>query len=335
MLRFAARRIVTLVPVLVGLTMLVFAIGRLLPGDPIGLAAGPHASPELLSALARQFGLDRPIPVQYWIYLTGLVHGDWGTSILTRRPVAADIATYLPATLELTVAAMTIAILAGIPAGMIAALGRDRWPDHVARTASLAVVSVPSFFTGLLLQLGLAMTTSWLPLGGRFPITEDPPSFVTGFLMLDSLLAGDLPAFGIAVLHLVLPALTLSFPALTTTTRMMRTTTIEVLQQDYVVTERALGLSCRLILLKYVFKNALSATTTMLGLSFGWMLGGTVLVETVFDWPGIGLYATQAIVTQDFAPVMGVVLVVGTLFVLANLAVDLLYGVLNPKVRFD
>jgi peptide/nickel transport system permease protein len=205
----------------------------------------------------------------------------------------------------------------------------------MSRAVSLGAISMPRFFLGLLLQLAFAMWLGWLPLGGRFPLTEDPPPFVTGFLTIDSLAAGDLRAFGIALSYLALPAFATCLSPLATITRMMRATTLEVLQQDYVLTERALGLSQRLIVFKYVLKNAMSATLTVIGLYFGWLLGGTVLVETVFDWPGIGLYATKAIVTQDFMPVIGVTLLIGMLFVAANLVVDLLYGVLNPKVRFE
>lgn len=335
MLRFALRRLLLLIPVLVGLTLLVFAISRLLPGDPVALAAGPNASAAEIADLAREFGLDKPLPVQYWNYATGLLVGDWGQSIFTRRPVMEDLKAYLPATLELVIAAMLLAIVIGIPAGLLAAVYRDRWPDYMSRAVSLGAISMPRFFLGLLLQLGFAMWLGWLPLGGRFPLTEDPPPFVTGFLTVDSLLAGNLAAFGTALAYLALPAIATCLSPLATITRMMRATTLEVLQQDYVLTERALGLSQRLILFKYVLKNAMSATLTVIGLYFGWLLGGTVLVETIFDWPGIGLYATKAIVTQDFMPVMGVTLMIGVLFVSVNLVVDMLYGVLNPKVRYE
>jgi peptide/nickel transport system permease protein len=230
---------------------------------------------------------------------------------------------------------MLLAVVIGIPAGLVAAVNRDRWPDYLSRVVSLGAISMPRFFLGLLLQIAFAMWLGWLPLGGRFPLTEDPPAFVTGFLTIDSLLAGDLRAFAIALQYLTLPAFAMCLSPLATITRMMRASTIEVLQQDYVLTERALGLSHRRILYKYVLKNAMSATLTVIGLYVGWLLGGTVLVETVFDWPGIGLYATKAIVTQDFMPVIGVTLAIGIIFIAANLVVDLLYGVLNPKVRYE
>jgi peptide/nickel transport system permease protein len=334
MLAFALRRIVLLIPVLIGLTILVFAIARLLPGDPVALAAGPNATPAEIAAYGKEFGLDRPIVEQYWHYATGLLRGDWGVSIYTRRPVSEDLAAYLPATLELVFAAMLLAIIIGIPAGLMAAVYRDRWPDYVSRVVSLGAISMPRFFLGLLLQLGFAMWFDLLPLGGRFPLTEDPPAFVTGFLTIDALIARDLSAFGVALKYLLLPTVAMSLSPLATITRMMRASTIEVLQQDYVLTERALGLSQRLIVFKYVLRNAVSATLTVIGLYFGWLLGGTVLVETVFDWPGIGLYATKAVVTQDFMPVIGVTLCIGFMFVAVNLIVDMLYGVINPRVRY-
>jgi peptide/nickel transport system permease protein len=335
MLRFLTLRLLLTLPVLLGLTALVFAIARLLPGDPVALAAGPNATPAEIAEYGRQFGLDKPLWVQYWTYLTGLLHGDFGVSIFTHRPVLDDLVAYLPATLELVLAAMALAMLIGIPAGLWAAVHNNRWPDYVTRVLGLSSISMPRFFLGLVLQLVFAMLLGWLPLGGRFPITEDPPALVTGFLTIDALLAGDLHALGVALQHLAMPALAMSLSPMATLLRMMRASTLEVLQQDYVLTERALGLPQRLIVLKYVARNAISSTLTVTGLYFGWLLGGSVLVETVFDWPGLGLYATQSVLTQDFMAVIGVTLVIGVLFVAANLVIDLLYGVVNPKVRLQ
>ena len=334
MLRYTLRRLILLVPVLVGLSLLVFTISNVLPGDPVKLAAGPQATQAEIDSLARELGMDQPLPVRYWTYVTGLVQGDWGQSVLTRRPVWDDHKIYLPATLELVIAALALAVVVGIPAGLMSAVYANRWPDYVSRVLSLGAISMPRFFLGLILQLALAMWLGWLPLGGRYPIIDEPPPTLTGFLTIDALASGNGTAFLVALQHLLLPAFAMSLSPLATITRMMRATTIEVLQQDYVLTERALGLSQRLIVFKYVLKNAMSASLTVIGLYVGWLLGGTVLVETVFDWPGVGLYATKAIVTQDFMPVMGVTLAIGTIFILANLVVDLLYGLLNPKVRY-
>jgi len=335
MLPFVIRRFLLLIPVFIGLSMLVFVIGRLLPGDPVQLAAGPHATREEIAALAAEFGLDQPLPVQYLAYAKGLAIGDWGRSIQSRQPVIDDLKTFMPATLELVIAAMIVAILIGIPTGLLAAVYRDRWPDTLSRAVSLGAISIPRFFLGLLLQLALAMWLGLLPLGGRLPITAEPPPFLTGFLLIDTLVARDFSTFFLALQHMAMPAVALSLSPLATIMRMMRASTLEVLSQDYVLTARALGLSQRLIIFKYVLKNALSASLTVIGLYFGWLLGGTVLVETVFDWPGIGLYATRAITTQDFMPVMGVTLCIGLIFVAVNLLVDLAYGLVNPKVRLS
>ena len=333
MFAYILRRIVLLVPVLLGLSIRVFTIGRLLPGDPVLLAAGPNASKQEVAALAAEFGLDQPIPVQYWRYLTGLLHGDWGRSLQTRGPVIDDLKVYLPATLELVLAAMLLAVVAGIPLGLLSAVRRNSWVDYLVRLLSLASISMPRFFLGLLLQLVFAMWLGWAALGGRFPLTGTPPPTVTGMLTLDSLIAGDMAALSLALQHLALPAIAMSLSPLATITRMMRASTMEVLQQDYVLTARALGIPPGKLLFKHVLRNALSSTLTVIGLYFGWLLGGTVLVETVFDWPGIGLYATKSILTQDFMPVMGVVLCIGTLFVLFNLLIDLSYGLVNPRVK--
>lgn len=335
MLHFILRRILLLIPVIVGLTIIMFAIARLLPGDPVALAAGPNATKAEIAALAAEYGLDKPIWVQYANYVSGLAHGDLGTSLLTRRPVAADIAAYLPATLELVFAAMFIAVVVGIPLGLVTAVWRNRWPDYLAQVGAIGAISMPRFFLGLLLQLCFAMWLMWLPLGGRLPIVVIPPPTVTGFLTIDSLIAGNWSAFVMSLRHLALPAIAMSLSPLATIMRMMRSSTIEVMQQDYVMTARALGLPSRKIIIKYVARNAVSATLTVIGLYFGWLLGGTVLVETVFDWPGLGLYATKAIVSQDMMPVIGVALVIGLLFVFANLVIDVLYGVINPKVRYS
>jgi peptide/nickel transport system permease protein len=332
-LTYILRRLVLLIPVLLGLSMMVFVIGRLLPGDPVMLAAGPNASAQEMAALSAEFGLDQPIALQYGRYLAGLLQGNWGRSLQTRGPVLEDLRVYLPATMELVIAAMAFAFVAGILLGLVAAVWRNSWVDYLVRLLSLASISMPRFFLGLLLQLVFAMWLGWTALGGRFPLTGSPPPVVTGMLTIDSLLAGDMSALLLALQHLALPAIAMSLSPLATITRMMRASTLEVLQQDYVLTARALGIPPGKLLFKHVLRNALSSTLTVIGLYFGWLLGGTVLVETVFDWPGIGLYATKSILTQDFMPVMGVVLCIGTMFVLFNLVIDILYGVINPKVQ--
>jgi peptide/nickel transport system permease protein len=335
MLTFLARRLLLVIPTLIGLSILLFVISRLLPGDPIALAAGPQASPAEIAALRAQFGLDQPVWVQYLRYVTGLLHGDLGRSVMTQRPVAADLLTFLPATIELVVVALFLAVVIGVPCGLLAAVWRNGPFDYFARFLSLFSLSTPPFFSGLLLQIAFGMTLRLLPVSGRFSMMELPPDPVTGFMTIDSLIAGDLNAFGNSLVYLLLPAVTLSLSPMATLIGVMRSSTLGVLQQDYVRTARAFGLSPAKIVFKYVFKNAFSATLTMIGLHFGWLLGGTVVVETVFDWPGIGLYATKAIVSQDFMPVVGVALAVGALFIAVNIVVDLLYFVLNPKITAE
>jgi peptide/nickel transport system permease protein len=332
MLSFVVRRVVLLVPVFIGLSFLVFVIARILPGDPVQLAAGPHATKDEIAALRTEFGLDQPLIVQYINYAKGLAGGDWGRSIQSRQPVLTELKAYLPATLELVVAAMLVAVVVGIPLGLLSAVYRDRWPDVLSRAVSLGAISIPRFFLGLLLQLCFAMWLGWLPLGGRLPIILSPPPHWTGFYTIDTLIAGDFAGFWLVLQYMLMPAVALSLSPLATITRMMRASTLEVLSQDYVLTARALGLSQWLIVFKYVLKNALSASLTVIGLYFGWLLGGTVLVETVFDWPGIGLYATKAITSQDFMPIMGVTLCIGLVFVTVSLLVDVAYGFINPKV---
>ncbi|GHC78301.1 ABC transporter permease [Limoniibacter endophyticus] len=334
MLLYAVRRLIFLIPMLIGLTIIVFAIARLLPGDPVALAAGPNATPAVIESVRKEFGLDKPIPMQYWDYVTGLVQGDWGVSIFTRRPVFEDIMTFLPATLELVAAAMLLAIVIGIPLGLAAAVYRNGFIDYLTRTVALGGIAMPRFFLGLLLQLMFVAWLDLLPLSGRYPLIEIAPEHITGFYTIDSILAGDWYALSLSLQYLALPAFAMCLSPLATIMRMMRASTIEVMQQDFVLTERALGISQHRILFKYVLKNAMTSTLTVIGLYVSWLLGGTVLVETVFDWPGLGLYATQAILSQDFMPVIGVTLVIAVIYLLTMLIVDLLYGVFNPRVRY-
>jgi peptide/nickel transport system permease protein len=334
MVHYLIRRVLFLIPVLVGLTLLTFTISHLLPGDPVMLVAGPQATREEIQALAQEYGVDQPLPVQYVRYMRNLLVGDFGRSIMTRRQVADDLRIFFPATVELVIAALLIAIVFGIPFGVISAEARDRWPDNLIRIFSLASISSPRFFLALLLQILFGIIIGVLPISGRFPTLLPPPPTVTGMFTLDAALARDWNALGTVLRHMILPAFALSLSPLATITRMMRASVLEALQQDYVLTERALGLPKRLILFKYVFKNAFISTLTVIGLYFGWLLSGSVLVETIFDWPGIGLYATTSIISLDFQPIMGVTLIIGVTFMLVNLTVDLLYGLFDPRIRY-
>ncbi len=331
---FLIRRFLLVLVTLFGLTVVVFAVSHIAPGDPARLAAGPDASPEQVELIRKEFALDRPLPVQYLKYTQGLLQGKFGRSLRTRHDVFDDIKVFLPATLELVFFTMALAAILGILFGILAAAYRDTWVDHLLRLISIGGVAVPMFWLALMLQLLLALKLNLVPSGGRIALTLTPPSTITGFFLVDSLLTGRWATFGSALAHLCLPALVLSSPSLAAVTRMMRADMLDTISKEYVTNARACGLPERLIVAKYVLKNALIPTITLVGLRYGWMLGGTVLVETVFDWPGIGLYAVQSSVASDFMPVMAVTLVIGLNFALANLIVDLLYGVLDPRVRY-
>ena len=330
--RYILRRLLLIVPVIVGISLLTFALSHIVPGDPARLAAGPQAPESTYLQIREQFGLDKPLPVQYWHYLTGLVQGDWGDSILSRRPVLDDLKVYFPATLELVLVAMTIAIAIGIPLGILSAVKADRMPDHIARVVSLVGVSVPAFWLALLLQLFFGLKLGWLPIGSRLDALTAPPTDITGMFLLDSLLTWNWPVFWEALRHIILPALTLSLASLATISRFTRASLLEVLGQDYVRTARAKGLNERSVIVKHALRNAFIPTLTMIGLSFGWSMGGSVLVETVYDWPGIGLYATKSALTLDFMPIIGIALLYGIVFSLINLIVDITYGFLDPRV---
>ena len=330
--RYALRRLLLIVPVLVGVSLLTFALSRVVPGDPARLAAGAQATPEMYEQIRREFGLDDPLPVQYWTYVSGLARGDWGDSILSRRPVAADLRLYWPATLELVLVAMAIAVAVGVPLGVLSAVRADRPTDQVSRLVSLLGVSMPAFWLALLLQIFFGLRLGWLPVSGRLDPMMAAPAGGTGLVLVDAALAGDGAMVRDALAHIVLPALTLSFPALATIARFTRASLLEVLGNDYVRTARAKGLVERRVIFGHGLRNAFIPTLTMIGLSFGWAMGGSVLVETVYDWPGIGLYATRSALTLDFMPIMGIALLYGVVFSLINIVVDVAYGVLDPRV---
>lgn len=328
------RRVILIIPLLIGLSLLTFTVSRVLPGDPVGLAAGPQATAEIKEALRRDFGLDQPLPVQYLTYMSNLLAGDWGRSLYSRREVIADISVYFPATLELTIAAVVIATLLGVPAGVISAIYRNRLPDQVTRILALFFVSFPAFWLAMIFQLIFGLELGWFPIGRRFNALALPPVPITGLLTLDSLLRLDFASLGVALQHLVIPAVVLSFGSLASITRITRAAMLEALDKDYVRMERAIGIPYRVIVTKYVLRNALIATVTIVSLEFGWLLAGAVLVETIFDWPGMGLYAVESSLRLDFQPIMGITIVYGIVFSLINILTDMAYGVLDPRIRY-
>ena len=318
---------------LFGLLCLTFVISHVMPGDPARLAAGPDANQSMVDTLRAKYGLDRPLGVQFAHYVAGLARGDLGESLRSRNAVRDDLVRYFPNTFELVMLALLLAVALGLPLGMLSAVYRDTWIDHWTRVVSVSGVALPAFWLGLMLQLLLALYLGWLPLGGRLGLTATPPAPITHLLFVDAVLRGEWRTLGDALAHAVLPVVTLCFPALASILRVNRAEMLETLGQDYIKTARAQGFSGFRVVTRYALRNAMIPTLTMIGLRYGWMLGGTILVETVFDWPGIGLYAVNAAVSSDFQPIMGVTLLIGLNFMLANLLVDLGYGWLDPRIR--
>lgn len=332
---YLIRRLLLLIPTVIGLSILTFVIARVVPADPAKLAAGPRATPEMVETIRQKYGLDEPLVQQYFTYIGNLVRGDFGESILTQHQVADDLRDRFPVTLELVFAAMALAIVIGVPLGILAAVRQNGWADQIARIFAISAVSVPQFWFGIILQLFLASRLGLLPLSRNYPTRDQPPEKVTGMVTVDSLLAGDFGSFVTAVEHLILPAFVLSISSMAIIMRTLRGDVLETMNQDFVRTARAKGVTERRIISRHVLRNAFIPSLTMIGLSFGWTLGGTVLVEAVFDWPGIGKYAVDAAVRLDFDPIMGVTLIIGIAFILLNLIVDLLYGFLDPRIRYN
>jgi len=331
------RRILLLIPVLIGMTLITFSVSHLIPGDPAALSLGPHAHKDQIVAYRHELGLDRPVYVQYWIYLKDLVHGDFGRSLTTHRPVGEDLREYFPATFELTLIALLITVIMGIPLGIISAVKKDKWPDHISRVFSLTGVSVPIFWLGLLLQMVLSYRLGWLPMNGRVEaqvLAMHPLHTITGLYILDSLITGNWAVLGSCLAHILLPAITLSYASLAVVTRMVRSSMLDVMEQDYVRTARAKGLSERLVVYKHALRNALIPAVTVIGLTFGMLLGGAFLTETIFSWPGMGRYAVGTITSLDFPAIMGVALIVALAYVTANLLVDVFYALIDARIRY-
>lgn len=316
-------------PTVAGLIALVFVVSHLIPADPVALIAGDTATEEQKAAIRALHGFDKPVHVQLANYYLQLLRGDLGKSLFTSRPVADDLFARLPATIELTLAAMLMAVVLGIPLGVLSALRRNSVFDHAVRLLSVSGLAIASFWLGLMLQWLFAMQLGWTPLRGR--IEGFPPPGTSGLLTLDALLAGDLAAFGSAIWHLLLPTVTLGFPALATVVRFTRAGVLETMQSAAVQYQRSMGIPASVIVWKYILRSALTSTVTQIGLLFGILLGGAIVIETVFDWPGIGNYAFNAILQSDYNAVMGFTLYAGVVFILVNLLVDLVHAVIDPR----
>ena len=332
MQRYILRRLGFLLFVIIGVTVLLFVIMYLLPGDPARAAAGPGAKPEQVERIRIKLGLDKPPHIQYLTYMGNLLHGDLGTSIRTRKPVLVELKTYLPASLELALTAMLLNVLVAIPLGVFSALRPGHLADTLSRLFAALGMGMPVFWVALMAQLLVAGKLDLLPFGGRLSTGALPPDHVTGFFLIDALLARDLPLFKDALVHLIMPAATLALPEVAVTSRLTRTSVLDVLLQDYVRTARAKGLHERRVVWVHALKNALLVPLTMVGMQVGWVLGGSLLVESVFSWGGLGFLAFHAIYKRDFPILMGVTIVMCTIFVLSNLVVDILYSYLDPRI---
>ena len=333
MIGFVLRRALLVIPTFIAIAFLTFLAIRLVPGDPIEVRTGERSiTPERLAYFRHELGLDQPVWKQFLDYMGGIAHGNFGVSIVTHEPVIKEFLTLFPATLELALCAVLLALLVGIPAGIIAALNRGKTLDHALMGLALTGFSMPIFWWGLLLILFVSVQLGWTPVSGRIDLLYyfEP---VTGFMLIDSLLSGQPGAFGSAVSHLILPAIVLGTIPLATFARMTRSAMLEVLGEDYVRTARAKGLSPFRVVGLHALRNALIPVVTVIGLQTGVLLGGAVLTEFIFSWPGIGTWLIESIQRRDYPVLQGGILLVSSLVILTNIGVDLLYGVLNPRIR--
>lgn len=333
MLKVLWQRLLMLVLVLACVSIATFLMARVVPGDPAQVIAGPHASAQTIAGIRHQLGMDKPLLGQYADYMSGLAHGNLGQSITTQRPVSEDLLAYFPATLELILYAFVLALAVGIPLGVLAATKRNSVFDYAARFLSIGGLSLPTFWFGLVLILVFYAKFGVLPSSGRLSSALPPPPHITGLYTVDSALTGYWATFVDSVKHLVLPVLALAYVQLAVVVRQLRASMITALSSDYVRTARASGLSSWTIVMRYGFRNALVPMLTIVGISFGSLLGGAVVTETVFDWPGMGNYVVRSIERLDFPAIMGFTIVIAIAYVLINLVVDLINVALNPEVR--
>ncbi len=333
MLGFLLRRLGTFIPTFIGVSIVSFLFIRLLPGDPIMLMAGERGmTDERYAKLMSQFGFDQPLWQQYWSYLTGILQGDLGVSFKTKRPVWDEFFTLFPATLELSLCAIVFAVVLGIPAGIIAAVKRGKWPDQVLMSTALVGYSMPIFWWALLLIILFSGMLGWTPVSGRISLIYFFPNG-TGFMLIDSLRSGQAGAFASAVQHLILPTVVLGTIPLAVIARQTRSAMLEVLSEDYVRTARAKGLSPMRVNGLHALRNAMIPVITVIGLSVGTLLAGAILTETIFSWPGIGKWMVEAIGARDYTSVQGGLLMIALIVMIVNLVVDVLYGLVNPKIR--
>jgi ABC-type dipeptide/oligopeptide/nickel transport system permease component len=330
------KRLATAIPSLIGVIIVSFLLTRVLPGDTASYFAGPAATPQAIAEVRKQLGLDKNLPEQFARYVADLSHGNLGNSLTTGQPVVTEIANRLPASGELTLLGLLIALGIAVPLGILAAIREGSWIDHLCRIIVTTGVSLPVFFTGLLLVYLFYFQLGWSPAPlGRLDVFYSAPPQVTGFYLIDSLIARDFETFRAAFAQLILPAATLAIFSLAPLARITRGSMLAVMGSDFVRTARASGLTPKTVILTYAFRNAMLPVITTLGMVFSFLLGANVLVEKVFAWPGIGSYAVEALIASDYAPVQGFVLAMAILYVALNLIIDLLYGVIDPRVRLE
>jgi peptide/nickel transport system permease protein len=330
------KRLLGAIPNLIGVVVVTFLLTRALPGDPAAFFAGGAGTAEAVEEIRKKLGLDKSLPEQFFVYVRDLARGDWGMSHATGQAVLTELTTRLPASLELTLCALFLAVIIAIPLGILAATRPGSWVDHLCRGIATAGVSLPTFFTGLLLAYIFYFLLGWAPapLGRLDPYLSAPPQ-VTGFYLIDSLIARDFEVFVGALKQLILPTITLALFVLAPLARMTRASMLGVLSADFIRTARASGLAPQTVLFAYAFRNALLPVMTTLGMVFSFLLGSNVLVEKVFAWPGIGSFAIEALVASDYAPVQGFVLSMALLYVLLNLAIDIAYGFVDPRMKVE
>jgi dipeptide transport system permease protein len=330
------KRVLAAIPSLIGVVIVTFLLTRAMPGDPAAYFAGPAATKEAIEQIRAKLGLDQPLLIQFVHYVGDLAHGDLGNSLTTGQPVAAEIRARLPASAELTLLGLIVSVVIAVPLGIMAATRPGSLIDHTCRIVTTAGVSLPVFFTGLILVYVFYYLLGWAPPPlGRLDVFYTAPPTVTGFYLIDSLIARDPETFIASLKQLILPALTLAIFSLAPIARMTRASMLSVLSSDFVRTARASGLSAYTEIVTYAFRNAMLPVITTLGMVFSFLLGANVLVEKVFAWPGIGSFAVEALIASDFAPVQGFVLTMAILYVALNLLIDVLYGLIDPRVRLE
>lgn len=333
MLKYILKRILMVIPVLLGVTVIIFLITRVLAPDPAPVVLGEHATTEAMAAWRADNGLDDPIWLQYINFIVGALQGNLGTSYYTHQPVTAEIAARFPATAELAICAIIVASIVGVALGVLAAVKKNKAADNVSMLIALVGVSMPIFWSGILLILLLSGILHWLPSSGRVsPLLQ--PSGGTGFFILDTIMQGNWAGLADVLVHLILPTLALSLYSMAIITRMTRSSMLETLNADYIRTARAKGLSKGSVNIKHALRNAMLPVSTVIGLQFGSLLGGALLTETVFAWPGIGKFAVDCVLKSDFPVVQGIVLLVAVIFVIMNLVVDIVYAYLDPRIKY-